>query len=525
MKQAIYIIIFDHILLRWTWYTDVMSTPTPTIQAVFRAAPTPFTPEDQKFLTAVFEFANKAHHGQLRKSGEPYINHSLNVAKILAEIGMDEKTIASGLLHDVPEDTTVTLEDVSQAFGEEVAYLVDGVTKLGKIKLRGSKEEVYLENLRKMFLAMAQDIRVVIIKLADRLHNMRTLEHLPPEKQQRIARETMDIYAPIANRLGIGEIKVELEDTCFRFLEPENYKEVVEIQETYLHRGKTYMTTIVDLFAKQLSEAKIQVSDIHGRTKGLYRLHQKLKKHDMDINRVYDLLAIRIIVPEIADCYEALGIIHREYRPMVGRIKDYISLPKPNGYQSLHTTIFGPEGRIIEVQIRTQKMHDEAEYGIAAHWMYTEKERPSWRSIFSRHKGKPDEKKAPRELAWVNQLKDWQKEIGRDDQEFLEGLKIEFFKNHIFAFTPKGDIIELPEEATPIDFAYAIHSEVGSRAVGAKANGKMVPLDYQIKNAEVLEILTVKEKKKPSRDWLNFVKTSGAKSHIKRELRHDEFKK
>ncbi len=498
---------------------------TPTIQDVFRVAPTPFTPEDQKFLTSVFEFADKAHRGQLRKSGEPYINHSLNVAKILAEIGMDEKTIASGLLHDVPEDTEVSLEEISKTFGEEVAYLVDGVTKLGKIKLRGSKEEVYLENLRKMFLAMAQDIRVVIIKLADRLHNMRTLEHLSPDKQERIARETMDIYAPIANRLGIGEIKVELEDTCFRFLEPAHYKEVVDIQETYLHAGKTYMTTIVELFKSQLAEAKIQVTDIHGRTKGLYRLYQKLKKHDMDINRVYDLLAIRIIVPEIADCYEALGIIHREYRPMVGRIKDYISLPKPNGYQSLHTTIFGPEGRIIEVQIRTRKMHDEAEYGIAAHWMYTEKERPSWRSIFSRHKGKTDEKKAPKELAWVNQLKDWQKEIGRDDQEFLEGLKIEFFKNHIFAFTPKGDIIELPEEATPIDFAYAIHSEVGSRTVGAKANGKMVPLDYHIKNAEVLEILTVKEKKKPSRDWLNFVRTSGAKSHIKRELRHDEFRK
>ena len=498
---------------------------TPTIQDVFRVAPTPFTPEDQKFLTSVFEFADKAHRGQLRKSGEPYINHSLNVAKILAEIGMDEKTIASGLLHDVPEDTEVSLEEISKTFGEEVAYLVDGVTKLGKIKLRGSKEEVYLENLRKMFLAMAQDIRVVIIKLADRLHNMRTLEHLSPDKQERIARETMDIYAPIANRLGIGEIKVELEDTCFRFLEPAHYKEVVDIQETYLHAGKTYMTTIVELFKSQLAEAKIQVTDIHGRTKGLYRLYQKLKKHDMDINRVYDLLAIRIIVPEIADCYEALGIIHREYRPMVGRIKDYISLPKPNGYQSLHTTIFGPEGRIIEVQIRTRKMHDEAEYGIAAHWMYTEKERPSWRSIFSRHKGKADEKKAPKELAWVNQLKDWQKEIGRDDQEFLEGLKIEFFKNHIFAFTPKGDIIELPEEATPIDFAYAIHSEVGSRTVGAKANGKMVPLDYHIKNAEVLEILTVKEKKKPSRDWLNFVRTSGAKSHIKRELRHDEFRK
>lgn len=499
---------------------------TPTLEDIYKAAPTPFSSEDQKFLSAVFRFADKAHTGQLRKSGEPYIIHSLHVAKILSEIGMDEKTIAAGLLHDVPEDTAVTLEEVCTAFGDEVAYLVDGVTKLGKIKLRGSKEEFFLENLRKMFLAMAQDIRVVIIKLADRLHNMRTLEHLPLDKQQRIARETMDIFAPIANRLGIGEIKVELEDTCFHYLQPEEYQEAKSIQQTYLHEGETYVTTIVDLFRSQLAEAKIQVTDIHGRTKGLYRLYQKLKKHDMDINRIYDLLAIRIIVPTIADCYEALGIIHREYRPMVGRIKDYISLPKPNGYQSLHTTIFGPEGRILEVQIRTQKMHDEAEYGIAAHWMYTEKERPSWRNLFTKKKPKDTAKNTPKELAWVNQLRDWQHEIGRDDQEFLEGLKIEFFKNHIFAFTPKGDIIELPEEATPIDFAYAIHSEVGHRAVGAKANGKMVTLDYHIQNAQVIEILTVKEKKKPSRDWLKFVKTSGAKSHIRREMRnHEEFKK
>lgn len=495
-----------------------------SIKDIFSAAPTPLSAEDQRFLTEVYQFAEKAHEGQLRKSGEAYITHSLNVAKVLAEIGMDEKTIAAGLLHDVPEDTEVSLVDVEAAFGGEVAYLVDGVTKLGKIKLRGSKEEYFLENLRKMFLAMAQDIRVVIIKLADRLHNMRTLEHLPPDKQARIARETMEIYAPIANRLGIGEIKTELEDICFRYLDPAHYEETRQIEETYLHSGKSYIGKIVDLFRANLREAKIQVFDIHGRTKGLYRLYQKLRKHDMDITRIYDLVAIRIIVPEIADCYEALGIIHREYRPMVGRIKDYISLPKPNGYQSLHTTIFGPEGRIIEVQIRTQKMHDEAEYGIAAHWMYTEKERPSWRNLFMKRKP-GGQKEQSKKLTWVNQLKEWQKEIGRNDEEFMEGLKIEFFKNHIFAFTPQGDIIELPEEATPVDFAYAIHSEVGPRTIGAKANGKMVPLDYHIQNAEVIEILTSREKKKPSRDWLNFVKTSGAKSHIRRELRHDEFRK
>lgn len=499
-----------------------MSSPL-SIQDVIAAAPRPFQGEAEKFIMAAYKFAEEAHQGQKRKSGENYIIHSLHVAKILSEIGMEEKTLVAGLLHDVPEDTKVTLDDIEKKFGHEVASLVDGITKLGKIKLRGSKEEYYLENLRKMFLAMAQDIRVVIIKLADRLHNMRTLEHLPPEKQTRIALETLEIYAPIANRLGIGEIKGELEDICFKYLDPPHYTETKEIEETYLHEGKSYIDRTVLFFQNFLTKEKIRVTHISGRTKHLYRLYQKLKRHDMDITRIYDLVAIRIIVPEIADCYEALGIIHREYRPMVGRIKDYISLPKPNGYQSLHTTIFGPDGRILEVQIRTQKMHDEAEYGIAAHWLYTEKSRSIWRNIFSRRKDATTT--APKELVWVTQLKEWQKAVGHDDKEFVEGLKIEFFKNHIFAFTPKGDIIELPEDVTPVDFAYAIHSEVGHRTVGAKADGKMVPLDYHIQNGQVIEILTVKEKKKPSRDWLDFVKTSSAKSHIRHALRNHEFEK
>lgn len=504
-------------------YTVTMETSlaVPTIEDILKKAVHPLTSDDQKFLTEVYRFAEKAHHGQKRKSGEDYITHSLHVAEILAEIGMDEHTIAAGLLHDVPEDTEVTLQEIEKRFGPEVSYLVDGITKLGKIKLRGSKEEYFLENLRKMFMAMAQDIRVVIIKLADRLHNMRTLEHLRPEKQERIARETMEVFAPIANRLGIGEIKGELEDLCFLYLDPEHYHETKKIEETYLHEGKEYMERAVKLFQKTLEKEKVRTIGVSGRTKGLYRLYRKLQTHDMDITRIYDLIAIRIIVPEIADCYEALGIIHREYRPMVGRIKDYISLPKPNGYQSLHTTVFGPDGRVLEIQIRTQKMHDEAEYGIAAHWMYTEDTRSGWRSLFRRSRHTHT---LPKDLAWVSQLREWQKEIGRDDEEFMEGLKIEFFKNHIFAFTPKGDIIDLPEDATPIDFAYAIHSEVGNRATGAKADGKMVPLDYRIQNAQVIEILTVKEKKRPSRDWLSFVKTSGAKSHIRRELRHDEFR-
>ncbi|MEI8096669.1 MAG: HD domain-containing protein, partial [Candidatus Moraniibacteriota bacterium] len=338
--------------------------PTPiVINDIFKATVRPLSGDEQKFIMEAYNFAKNAHQGQKRKSGADYIVHCLHVAKTLIEIGMDTKTIVASILHDVPEDTEITLAEIEKKFGAEVAYLIDGITKLGKIKLRGTKEEYYLENLRKMFLAMAQDIRVVIIKLADRLHNMRTLEYLPPEKQERIARETMEVYAPIANRLGIGEIKGELEDLCFKYLDPEHHTETKKIEETYLHEGKEYMERVIKLFRDVLGKEKIQILDMSGRTKHLYRLYQKLKRHDMDVTQIYDFIAIRIVVPTIADCYEALGIIHREYRPMVGRIKDYISLPKPNGYQSLHTTVFGPDGRILEIQIRTQKMHDESEYG------------------------------------------------------------------------------------------------------------------------------------------------------------------
>ncbi|MEP7162741.1 MAG: RelA/SpoT family protein [Candidatus Moraniibacteriota bacterium] len=491
----------------------------PIIESLSKAAPRPFSSEDEKRLTEAYLFSKKAHEGQLRRSGEPYITHTMHVARILSEMGMDTTTIIAGLLHDVPEDTQITLADVEKEFGPEVSYLVDGVTKLGKIKLRRSREEYFLENLRKMFLAMAKDIRVVIIKLADRLHNMRTLDHVPTEKQQRIAQETMEIYAPIANRLGIGEVKGELEDLCFKYLDPENYHETKKIEETYLKQGGDYIKETQRLIKHLLEKEKIKAIDISGRTKHLYRLFKKLERHDMDIKRVYDLVAIRIIVPEIADCYEALGIVHKEYRPMVGRIKDYISLPKPNGYQSLHTTVFGPEGRILEIQIRTQKMHSEAELGIAAHWIYNEQEKRSWRNLFFRKR--TEAAVLPKDLTWVKQLQEWQKEVGRDDEEFLRGLKIEFFKNHIFAFTPNGDIIDLPEEATPVDFAYAIHSDIGDSTVGAKVDGKMVPLDYRIENGQVVEILREKNKKKPSRDWLDFVKTSNAKAHIRRSLRHD----
>ncbi len=498
-------------------------TELATLDDILKTSRRPFSAEERRFIQEAYTFALEAHKGQNRKSGEPYVTHSISVTKILAEIGMDKETLAAGLLHDVPEDTDRTLTEIGKRFGAEVESLVDGITKLGRIKLRGSREEYFLENLRKMFLAMAADIRVVIIKLADRLHNMRTLDALPKEKQERIARETMEIYAQIANRLGISEIKGELEDLSFKYLDPEHYDAMRQIEETYVREGKTYLERIISQIQKELESDGIRISAIDGRTKHPYRLFKKLQKHDMEISRIYDLVAVRIIVPEIVDCYETLGSIHKRYRPLVGLIKDYISLPKPNGYQSLHTTVFGPEGRIFELQIRTPKMHDEAEYGIAAHWIYTEKERGGWRSFVFGKKASPTAK--PKEVAWVAQLKEWQKEIGRDDAEFLSGLRIEFFKNHIFAFTPKGDIIELPEEATPIDFAYAIHSEVGEHAVGAKIDGKMVALDSVIKNGQVVEILVAKDRKKPNQDWLRFVKTSSAKARIRRSFREDEAEK
>jgi GTP pyrophosphokinase len=490
-----------------------------TLDDILKVSRRQFSAEERRFLQDAYTFAKEAHEGQKRKSGEPYAAHSFAVAKILAEIGMDKETLAAGLLHDVPEDTSHTLTEIEKRFGTDVEALVDGITKLGRIKLRGSHEEYFLENLRKMFLAMAADIRVVIIKLADRLHNMRTLDALPPEKQERIARETMEIYVQIANRLGISEIKGELEDLSFRYLEPERYAEVRELEETYLSEGEEYLDRVIRKLRQELESDGIRITAISGRTKHLYRLFRKLEKHGMEIGRIYDLIAIRIIVPEIVDCYETLGSIHKRYRPLVGRIKDYISLPKPNGYQSLHTTVFGPEGRIFELQIRTAKMHDEAEYGIAAHWIYTERERVGWRSFVF---GKRPVTVKPKEVAWVSQLKEWQKEVGRDNEEFLKGLRIEFFKNHIFAFTPQGDIIELPEEATPVDFAYAIHSEIGEHAVGAKIDGKMVSLDEQIRNGQVVEILVAKDRKKPNADWLRFVKTSTAKSKIRRSLREED---
>ncbi|EKE10717.1 MAG: hypothetical protein ACD_15C00208G0006 [uncultured bacterium] len=492
-----------------------------TIEDVLKNLKVARTSHRETLIRNAYAVAKEAHHGQKRKSGEEYIQHALYTALNIAKMGMRSKTISAGLLHDVPEDTSVTLEEVEEKFGSEIAFMVNGVTKLGKIRLRGTKEELYLENLRKMFFAMASDIRVVIIKLADRMHNMETLSALPPDKQKRISLETMEVFAPIANRLGIGEIKGKLEDLAFKYLDCENFELVTNLQKEEYKQSKQYLDKAVLELKQQLLKEGIKVEKIFGRTKHPYRLFQKMKKHDMNIDKIYDLIGIRIIVPDVSSCYETLGIVHNKYRPLVGRIKDYISLPKPNGYQSIHTTIFGPEGKILEVQIRTGQMDDEAEFGIAAHWVYSEKEKKSFKNFFFRKKEQTIPEK---ELAWVKQLREWQNEIGKDNSEFMEGLKIEFFKNHIFAFTPMGEVIELPEDATPIDFAYKVHSEIGNRATGAKADGKMVTLDYKIRNGQVIDIMTSRDPKRPSRDWLRFVRTSLAKSNIERAFRKESNK-
>lgn len=486
-----------------------------TIEDVINKFRLAITPEREKLIREAFEFAQAAHAGQKRVSGEDYIQHSLKTAYTLAEIGLGSRTVAAGLLHDVPEDTNVTLAEVRQKFGDDIANIVDGVTKLGKIRLRGSQKEYFLENLRKMFLAMAADIRVVLIKLADRLHNMETIQYLAREKQIRIAHETMEVFAPIANRLGIGEIRGRLQNLAFKTLDPKNYENTKKLEEEEYRQREQYVNRAIREIKKELTKNNIEIIDIYGRAKQLYSLFLKLQRHDMDISKVYDLAAIRIIVSALSDCYETLGIVHKKYRPLIGRIKDYISLPKPNGYQSIHTTIFGPEGKILEVQIRTKRMHDEAEFGIAAHWIYSEKNESFWKKLWF----KKDKKVPEEEIKWVNQLREWQTETGYQNEEFFESLKIDFFKDHIFAFTPKGDIIDLPEGATPIDFAYAVHTEIGHQCMGAKIDGKITPLNHPILNGQVVEILISKDKKNPNPDWLRFIITSNAKSKIKSQLK------
>ncbi len=458
---------------------------------------------DLTMLELAFDFATKAHAGQKRLDGTDYITHSLETAYTLAHMNLDLDTIIAGLLHDVPEDTAVTLEEVEANFGPQVGKLVKGVTKLGKIKYRGL--ERYAENLRKMFVAMAEDVRVVIIKLTDRLHNLKTLSSLPPVKQQRIARETLEIYAPIANRLGIGELKGELEDLAFKYVYPEEYAWTVKQSKTRLEDQLSYINEAIEEIKKLLEKSNIKVISIHGRVKHLYSLYRKLQRKDMDISKVYDLVAVRIIVNNEADCYHILGLIHSQWKPLPGRIKDYIAQPKPNGYRSLHTTVFGEAGRIIEFQIRDTLMHDHAEYGIAAHWHYKE--------------GRQTELKLPPEqLKWITELLQWQKDI-TDNEQYLDSLKLDIFQNRIFVLTPEGDVIDLPEDATPVDFAYHIHTDIGNHCTGARVNEKMSSLDTMLKSGDLVEILVDKNRAGPAEDWLKFVKTNMARAHIKTYLK------
>ncbi|NJM71390.1 MAG: bifunctional (p)ppGpp synthetase/guanosine-3',5'-bis(diphosphate) 3'-pyrophosphohydrolase [Scytonema sp. RU_4_4] len=457
---------------------------------------------DMALIRRAFEFAYQLHQGQYRKSGEPYICHPVAVAGILRELGGSADMIAAGFLHDVVEDTDVTIEEIEQRFGKEVRLLVEGVTKLSKINFK-SKTESQAENFRRMFLAMAQDIRVIVVKLADRLHNMRTLEYLPDEKRRRIALETREIFAPLANRLGIWSIKWELEDLAFKYLEPEAYRQIQEYVAEKRTAREERLTKVAEALRARLEEAGIKCLDLSGRPKHLYSIYLKMHRQNKEFHEIYDLAALRIIVNTNEECYRALAIVHDACRPIPGRFKDYIGLPKPNRYQSLHTGVMGPWGRPLEVQIRTLEMHHVAEYGIAAHWKY--KETGGSNSI---HWTPSDEK-----FTWLRQLLEWQSDL-KDAQEYLENIKDNLFEDDVYVFTPKGDLVALNPGSTTIDFAYRIHTEIGNHCAGSKVNGRMVPLSTRLQNGDIVEILTQKNGH-PSLDWLNFVRTSAAKNRIK----------
>jgi len=463
---------------------------------------------DLDMVKKAYKYADDAHDEQYRVSGEPFVEHPLGVAIILADLELDIVSIVSSLLHDVVEDTGISSEEIEREFGAEVAHIVDGVTKLTRMQFK-TKADQQAESLRKMFVAMAEDIRVVLIKLADRLHNMRTLNYLKKEKRKEKSKETIEIYAPLAHRLGMSKIKWELEDLSFRYLKPEVYYEVShKIQANRKQREKDIQEAIETL-KSTLKDHDIE-ADIYGRPKHLYSIYNKMQRKEVEFDEIYDLTAVRVLVENVKECYEVLGIIHEIWKPMPGRFKDYIAMPKSNMYQSLHTTVIAPNGDPLEVQIRTYEMHKTAEYGIAAHWRYKE--------------GKVGDEKFEEKLSWLRRLLEWQKDL-KEPQEFMETLRIDLFEDEVFVFTPEGDVVSLPQGGTPVDFAYHIHTEVGHRCVGAKVNSKIVPLEYKLKNSDIVEILTSKKSNGPSRDWLKFVKTSKARSKIKhwfKKQRRDE---
>ena len=474
---------------------------------------------DISMIEKAYKVASEAHEGQKRKSGEPYIIHPLCVAIILADLELDKETIVAGLLHDAVEDTWMTYEEVEKEFGSEVALLVDGVTKLGQLSYSADKVEVQAENLRKMFLAMAKDIRVILIKLADRLHNMRTLQYMRPEKQQEKARETMDIYAPIAMRLGISKIKVELDDLSLKYLKPDVYYDLVHKVALRKSEREQFVGAIVKEVKKHMDDANIK-AQVDGRVKHFFSIYKKMVNQDKTIDQIYDLFAVRILVDTVKDCYAALGVIHEMYKPIPGRFKDYIAMPKPNMYQSLHTTLIGPNGQPFEIQIRTYEMHRTAEYGIAAHLKYKES------SDGKAPVGKSEEEK----LNWLRQILEWQRDMS-DNKEFMSLLKndLDLFADSVYCFTPQGDVKTLPSGSTPVDFAYSVHSAVGNKMVGARVNGKLVPIEYEIKNGDRIEIITYQNSQGPSRDWLKLVKSTQAKNKInqwfKKELKEDNILK